>query len=65
MGTPWMRPQAHRNRQEPAVWSEAREILADPATLAQIREAQAALARGYLPRGVDAVRALLRRPGAG
>lgn len=37
---------------------ETIDVLSDPAALADIREADAAYARGYVVRGVDAVRRL-------
>lgn len=39
---------------------ETLEVLGDPRALAEIREADAAYARGDVTRGVDAVRALRR-----
>lgn len=39
---------------------ETLEVLGDPEALAEIREADAAYARGDVVRGVEAVRALLR-----
>lgn len=40
---------------------ETIEVLSDPTILADVREANAAYSRGDVTRGVDAVRALLRR----
>lgn len=45
-----------------AALEETLDVLSDPEALADIREADAEVARGNVIRGVDAVRALLRRP---
>ena len=45
-----------------AALEETLDVLSDPAALAGIREADAAVARGDVVRGVDAVRGLRTRP---